>query len=430
MHRESKKRALPRIAAIVTIAGVVCVPLAPAYAAPSPEEMWQMIQRQQAEIEALKQQLNKTENKVQAAEAKVDANDAKVEATAAVIEIVAGGGGSATPSGWWERISLGGYGELHYTGGDQDRLDFHRFVLFFGHQFNDRLRLHSELEVEHALVQGGSGAVELEQAWLEYDFTSQLSGRAGLYLIPVGIINETHEPPTFYGVERNRVETNIIPSTWWEGGAGLTYHAPSGLQMDGHVHGGLNVPTTGGNAFRVRQGRQSVANSTLRKPAFTGRVKYSGIPGLELASSFQYQADMTQGDPGDPKTSATLWEAHAVVNRAITADARIGLRALYARWDLNGPAAVALGRNKQYGWYVEPSVRFTTVAGDVGLFARYSEDDNTAGDAVNSKFKQISVGSNYWIHPNVVFKAEYEFQNPPSGGVADDKIHLGLGYQF
>ena len=404
--------------------------VAPAMATPTVDEMWAIIQKQQTEIEALKQQLRTTDAKAEDAQTKVEATDAKIEAAAEAVETVASNQSAALQSGWRNNTSIGGYGELHYDGGDTNRLDFHRFVLYFGHQFSDRLRLHSELEIEHALVKGGAGAVELEQAWLEYDFTNHLSGRAGLYLLPVGIINETHEPPTFYGVERNRVETNIIPVTWWEGGVGLTYRMNNGLQFDGHVHSGLNVETSGPDAFKIRGGRQSVAEATARKPAFTGRIKYTGIPGVELASSFQYQADITQGDPGDPKTSASLWEAHTVVDRAITPDIRLAFRALYARWDLNGAAAAAFGRDEQYGWYMEPSIRFATDIGDIGLFARYSEDDNTAGDTIESKFKQVSIGSNYWFHPNAVFKIEYEFQDPPPGADDDDKIHLGLGYQF
>ena len=404
-----------------TVTVVFCLASQPASTEPTMEEMWEVIQKQQKQIDALTQQL--------------ESAGAKVEATAAAMKEVAMSRGAMKSTGWWDRTSVGGYGELHYNGGNSDRLDLHRFVLFVGHQFNDRLRLHTELEIEHALVEdtadgSGPGEIEIEQAWIEFDFTQQISGRAGLYLLPVGIINETHEPPTFYGVERNRVESNIIPSTWWEGGAGITYRLANGLRVDGHVHGGLDVPTIGGNAFRIRNGRQKVAKSTLQEPAFTGRIKYTGIPGVELVTSFQYQTDLTQGDPGDPKTSATLWEAHAVVDRAVTPDIRLGLRALYARWDLNGAAAAVVGRDQQYGWYLEPSVRFATSVGDIGLFGRYSEDDNTVGDAVVSKFKQVSIGSNYWIHPNAVLKLEYEIQKPPLSAADDDKIHLGLGFQF
>ena len=45
-------------------------------------------------------------------------------------------------------------------------------------------------------------------------------------LVPVGFLNEVHEPPTFYGVERNPVEKNVIPTTWWEGGIGISSRWP------------------------------------------------------------------------------------------------------------------------------------------------------------------------------------------------------------
>ena len=109
---------------------------------------------------------------------------------------------------------------------------FHRFVLFFGHKFNAATRMFSEFELEHALAgEGKPGEVELEQAYIEHDFGDAFTGRAGVMLIPAGILNEVHEPPTFYGVERNNVEKNIIPSTWWEGGAGGTVTTAAGLQI-------------------------------------------------------------------------------------------------------------------------------------------------------------------------------------------------------
>ena len=146
---------------------------------------------------------------------------------------------SAPKHGISGNTTLGGYGEMHLNklknrkpgGTNKDEIDFHRFVLFIGQEFNDRVRFHSELEIEHALVKDtdtdtvagstpkpNSGELELEQAYLDFTLSDTLSAKAGLFLVPVGIINETHEPPTFYGVERNPVENKIIPATWWEGG--------------------------------------------------------------------------------------------------------------------------------------------------------------------------------------------------------------------
>jgi hypothetical protein len=377
---------------------------------PSPEEMWGIIQQQQREIEELK--------------ARQSATDEKVEATADRIEEVtvkepAGG----MVEGWWNKTSIGGYGEMHYNGGKQDQIDFHRFVLFFGHQFTDRIRFFSELEVEHSLVgESKPGEVELEQAYLEFSLTDRIQSKVGLFLLPIGILNETHEPPTFFGVERNIVETNVIPTTWWEGGAGVRADLGAGFSTDVAVHSGLKVATTGSSAFLTRGGRQKVASAVAEDPAVTGRIKWTGMPGVELALSAQYQDDLTQG--AEP-TEAVLIETHASIRRGPW-----WLRALYARWDLNSDQAQAIGRDEQYGWYVEPAYIFTTGKGDVGLFARYSQTDNTAGDSTDSKLRQTDIGVNYWPHPQVVLKADYQIQDAPPGQVDDDRVNLGVGFMF
>ncbi len=384
---------------------------------PSPEEMWAIIQQQQKEIQRLSGRLEEAE--------------AKVEATGDMVE-AAQETESGAAQGWWDRTHIGGYGELHYNGGDTDEIDFHRFVLFFDHDFNDRLRFASELEVEHVVAgDNANGEVELEQAYLEYTINPNFIARGGLSLVPVGIINETHEPPTFFGVERNGVEKDIIPTTWWEAGVGMRGEIGAGFAYDVSVHSGLNVPTTGNNAFRIRNGRQKVSEAVAKDPAVTGRVKWTGVPGVELALTGQYQNDITQNGLG---IDAILLSAHADIRRGPW-----GLRALYARWDLaDGPPATGpgrLGRDEQYGWYIEPSYRFDVPGidgtGELGLFARYSQRDRSAGDSVDSDIRQIDVGANYWPHRDVVLKVDGQFEFLPTGsGTGDNRLNLGIGYQF
>jgi hypothetical protein len=409
--------------------GVVCVWLGlvpaglTAAEPPTREQIWQTLQQQQRQIEDLRRMQERTNRAV-------EETGKAVEATADAVKETGAG-----KRGWWERTSLGGYGELHYNGGDTDQIDFHRFVLFIGHEFTDRIRLASELELEHAVTSdtadgSGAGEIELEQAYLEYDVTDRLSAKVGLFLVPAGILNEVHEPPTFFGVERNRVENAMIPTTWWEAGAGAAYTFGGGLRVDGLIHSGLDVPTTGSDAFKVRNGRQKVAKATLRDPALTGRIRYTGMPGVELASTLQYQFDVTQGDAGDPETAATLWEVHADLKRAVGDKTTAGLRTLYARWDLDGTAAEVVGRDEQYGWYVEPSLIYDFGEQALGVFARYSVDDNTAGDGADSKFAMITVGLNFWLHRNAALKLDFDFQQPPEGTARDNRLNLGVGFQF
>ncbi len=381
---------------------------------PSREEMWKIIQEQQKQIQVLMERLDRTTEKVETTEKKVEAAGAMVEEVREARH--------AGP-GWWQRTHLGGYGELHYNGGDKDEVDFHRFVLFVGHRLTDRIRFFSELELEHSVAgEGKNGEVEIEQAYIQFDLWERHQANLGLQLIPVGILNPTHEPPTFFGVERNPVEANIIPTTWWEAGAGLSGELWQGVQYDVIAHSGLNTPTTGDNAFKIRNGRQKVSEAPAGDGAYSARLRWTGWPGIELGVTGQYQSDLTQGDLD---VDATLFEAHADIRRGPW-----GIRALYARWDLSGNAPETLGRDVQEGWYIEPSYRFMTGIGEIGFFTRFNEWDNNAGTSADSKFQQIDFGVNYWPHSDVVVKADFRIQDSPAGETEDNRINLGLGFQF
>ena len=406
---------------------------------PSAEQMWRIIQQQQQQIEELKSKIGTDEaqqREIEELKAKVEDTDMKAEAAVEAVE----SGGDLGNAAWARNTQIGGYGELHYNnlngdGGadDLDQLDFHRFVLLVNHQFSDNIRFFSELEVEHALVEGGDdspGEVELEQAYLEFDLNDYHRAKAGVFLLPVGILNETHEPPTFYGVERNPVENKIIPSTWWAAGTGLAGELGQGLSYDVALHEGLK--TSGSDDFAVRDGRQKSAKAEADDLAGTARLKYTGIAGLELAGTFQYQSDITQGEDSFTDSNnnviqsdaegATLFETHAVYNKG-----PFGLRALYARWDLQGDTPEAFGADEQYGWYIEPSFKVTP---KWGLFARYNQWDNQAGDDdIDSENTQVDVGINYWPHPDVVLKADYQFQDNDDENERDG-FNLGVGYQF
>ena len=333
------------------------------------------------------------------------------------------------------KTTIGGYGELHYNNlrdqkGDdnKDQIDFHRFVLFINHEFNDKMRLVTELELEHSLAgESYPGEVELEQAYIQYDLTQKTSIVGGLFLVPVGILNETHEPPTFYGVERNDVEKNIIPTTWWEGGAMVEHEFMDGLSTNIAVTSGLK--STGG-AYKPRDGRQKVAEADAKTFAYTGRLKYTGVPGLEVAGTINYQDNFCQNEVAGCD-SATLYEGHVVYNRD-----NFGVRALYAWWDMDGSGPKAVGADEQYGYYVEPSYRFDdaiVMGQDIGIFGRYAVWDNAdgSGSATDTEYQQYNVGANWWIDKDVVVKIDYQIQDVGSGVSKElDGLNLGIGYQF
>jgi len=338
----------------------------------------------------------------------------------------------AASSRWFENTTIGGYGEFTFgidRSGD-DEADSQRFVLYVGHDFTDRLRFVSELEIEHAFIDGGGdspGAVELEQAFVEYDIRHDFQVRAGLFLIPVGLINESHEPPTFFGVERPRVEGDIIPTTWRENGIGVTKKFQNGLVFDGTFSTGLDLDEGGGD---IRSSRTNGAQADADSAAITGRIAYNGIEGLRLTAFGQYNTNISRNQNLD----GTLYGATVQYNRG-----GFGLRALFAKWDIDGVVDdSAFGGSldgevdaidEQFGWYVEPSYTWElNENAKVGIFARYSESEFFESD-IGNKEEVLTIGVNFWPVDDVVFKADYQVADEEGDDNAE-QINLGFGYQF
>ncbi len=330
------------------------------------------------------------------------------------------------------KTTIGGYGELHYNnldnkkpgGSDKKEMDFHRFIMFLGHEFSDKIRFWSELEVEHAVVKdtadgSNGGEVAIEQAFLEFDLNSDMAARAGIFLVPVGIINETHEPPTFYGVERNNVEKYIIPTTWREGGISLTGRFADSFSYDLAVHTGLQVSSS--SNYAVRKGRQGVSNAPATDLAATARLNWVGMPGLVIGAAIQQQANVTQS------TDATAGGATLVSAHMDWQVSQFRLRGVYASWDLSGSGPTSVGANTQRGWYLEPSWKFNP---KFGVFTRTSQWDNQVNSGTDTQYNQFDIGFNYWPHEDVVLKFDYQNQSTPAGKNEFDGINLGIGYQF
>ncbi len=371
-------------------------------------------------LEELSTRVENLEKENQELKQEIKQTDFKIDAAADSIESI-----SSVPETFLQKTHIGGYGELHYNnlqgeGGasDKSELDFHRFILYLNHDFSDSVKFNSELEVEHSISGDDQpGEVELEQAYIDFLIHDYFTVRGGLFLLPVGIINEVHEPPTFYGVERNPVEKNIIPATWWEGGFGGYGQIVPGLTYDLYLHSGLE---TTGPDYSIRSGRQKVGKASADNLAATARIRWNAIPGLELAASYQYQDDITQGKD-DTAGRADMVEAHAIASKGA-----FTLKALYAMWNLEGSGPDASGADEQVGYYIEPSFKLTST---VGVFARFNQWDNQAGSNSESEKTQWDMGINYWPHPNVVVKADYQIQENENDK-NQDGFNLGIGYSF
>ena len=330
------------------------------------------------------------------------------------------GGDDGHGHGGGGKVSIGGYGELHFDGGDDtadDAVDIHRFVIFLGHQYSPTINFFSEFEIEHSIAgEGQPGEVEMEQMYVDVDHGDGLSVKYGVMLIPVGILNETHEPDSFYGVERNGVEKNVIPTTWWEGGIMFTKKNATGLTLDGFVHSGMEIPTTG----KVRSGRQKVGSATNNDWAYTGRIKKT-LPGLEVGFTYHNQTDAYQSKEAT-ELGATLMVANVEYERG-----PFSIRALMAEWNMDNATLEAAGKGKQEGMYARLAYM---VADNVGIFARYEQYDVTAGDSTDSEVRIDTFGMNYYIHPQVVLKVDFQSEKYADSSNDDDKMYFGFGFSY
>lgn len=393
----------------------------------------------QKEIEALKEQMTRN----------ADAGGGPPSAAHAAI-----GHGEGGPT------TIGGYGEINYNnyrdGAIRDVADLKRFVLFFGHKFSDRVRLYSELEVEHALIAGGDGTtgeVAMEQAFVQYALNDAANIRAGLMLIPSGMLNEYHEPPVFNGVERNEVETRIVPSTWRELGLALQGDVLNGLEYNAGIVTSPDASKFRDSASGIRQMRVSGNRAAANDFGYFVGLNYRGLPGFLIgASLFTGNTGQNGLGKGNGRAGAnasllkgadaklTIWELHTRYSVA-----GFDLRALYAKGTLDDTAAInaaaglALGSNSAApesfdGWLAEAAYHVYR-KGDIDVvpfarFERYNTQRSVAaGYTIDPRNDEqvTTIGVTFAVHPQVKFKADAQNYDTDN---AKDRFNLGVGYMF
>jgi len=229
--------------------------------------------------------------------------------------------------------AIGGYGELTLNTPSNNLLpphdgpavvDLRRLVLFVGHNFSERIRFYSELEVEHAVSSANDqGEFEVEQAYLDGLFNKHFNLRGGLIIMPVGIINVYHEPPTFNGVDRPDVDTLVIPSTWREAGFGVFGELTTGLSYQAYAVTSFNA-----NGF--------TAESGIAEGHQEAQLAYAGDGGLVARLTYEPVLATIFGLSGYAATSGN--DLRATVGRVplglVEADARTRYHGFTARAEL------------------------------------------------------------------------------------------------
>jgi hypothetical protein len=436
-----------------------------AWASNAPPAAAQMNSQQLERLEALERKMKALDPSFEPAasgtiEARLEALEARMErllaerrvvpepaqAPSQALQTVSVSGDFQAAADTENRLPVAGYMDFHVNkdAGDAFRPDFHRFVLLFGHSFSERIKFWSELEVEHALIEGGeeSGEVALEQAYIDVLIKPWFNLRGGMLLAPVGIINERHEPPSFNGVERPFVESIIIPTTWRELGFGFTGDLGRGFRYRTYLTSALDASRFDAESG-IGSGKTSGFDASMRNPALIGRLEYSGVRRLTLGTSF-YTGLAGFHTPGlNPRV--TIAEADGRYSFH-----RFDFRALFANtWvsragELNFRIRQQRGVNpniarQMRGYYFEPAVHVLprSLRSDLALFARY-EKFNTqqvmpAGYAPLKQFDRHAwvTGVTFRPVPDVAFKFDYVFHGNASTVVRPvDSVNLGIGWWF
>lgn len=333
-------------------------------------------------------------------------------------------------------ITVGGYAQIDYNepdGTEVGNLDVHRLVILFAYKFNDKVSFMTEIEYEHVKE------VFVEQAYIKYKVNENFNVLAGLMLVPMGIVNEFHEPTTFYGVERPNVDKFIVPTTWRELGIGISGRIDNAsLKYQAYIFNGFKSYAGGAGFLRgkdgLRKGRQKGAESVVSSANFSTKIDYYGILGLRLGLSGYF---------GRTQTDDTSINGSTVGVSMIGFDARykyynLELKSQYITTTLtdteeyNALTGKDLG-SKLNGFYAEIAYSFDLKGNEkLTPFLRY-ESYNThagvAGNLVKNKAydrNDLIIGLNFKVADGAAFKIDYQFSDNAVSG-SDNKKQLNAG---
>ncbi|MDB4297383.1 hypothetical protein N9901_01370 [Flavobacteriaceae bacterium] len=342
-------------------------------------------------------------------------------------------------------VTVGGYGEVTYgepEGSSLGEIDVQRLVLLFGYNFNEDTQFVTEIEFEHV------NEVFVEQAFIQHRLADNFNLRAGLMLVPMGIINEYHEPTTFNGVFRPSIDKSIIPTTWREVGVGATGNFTDiSLRYQAYIFNGFISNTAAGSKFlgganSLRNGRQKGAKSVANSMNFSTKLDYYGTKGLRLGLSAYHGETSPEDETEAVKVGSTVDLTMAAFDYRYKLN-NFTTRGQYIFTDINGSSdynaltSSDLGSQMQ-GFYLEAAYNLLPAENIKKLdafvrYENYNTHHNVDGIAVNDSYhrKEWTTGLSYHVAPGAVFKADYQIKgNEEVGNENSGKLNLGIGVWF
>lgn len=331
-------------------------------------------------------------------------------------------------------LSIGGYGEIVYQNQESGiaTTDAYRFVPYFGYKFNDKLLLNTEIEFEHggATGDGSKGVVVIEFAYLDFNLHESFNLRLGHILVPLGRVNQKHEPIMFNSVYRPEIEKNIIPSTWHENGFEVygTYNEMITYSLG--VVNSLDLSKPLNSSSWLRSGRQKAAKAKAEDLSAFARLDFKLPGGGEIGASY-YTGDSRHDEYSLKDARVDLFDIHFDYEIA-----NLAINGLYTLGNVTDSAQLGIGK-KAEGYYVGAAYDLGEQVGMVSVspFVRYSKynlNKEVATGVIKDKSLDkeiITVGLNFKPTEKVVLKADYQIRDNAEEDEAD-VFSLGLGFVF
>ncbi len=334
--------------------------------------------------------------------------------------------------------SIGGYGELHYNRSQSandattTKLDFHRFIIYYGFSFSEQWSFKSEVELEHNFVADGEGELELEQAFVNYH-TEKFGFQVGVILPSVGLINEYHEPPLFLSVERPEYSKYVIPTTWF-GNGGAVYGNIASVNWRLALLEDMDGDEIGKG---IRNGRGKGYKTTAYDMVKNMSINYTGISGLRISGSYTVH---------NAPTSAYFIidnDGNLIINDADSASVGFSLMEFHAKYNANNMHAVLeygsisyknnpLGYETSGGFYVDLGYNVGSLFGLKSTLMPWvrMSDYNLGNDDPDQHYKINRFGLTYWPVSNIAFKFDIGSQKKESSENTTTQINFGVGYNF
>jgi len=391
-------------------------------------------------------------------------------------------------------LSIGAYGEIKYgwrqnpaAGGQwQNGFDAHRLVLLPTYAISDNIIFNAEIEFEHAGTGFDAddklhGTAEIEQLFVDFLIMDQLNWRApGIDLVPVGYINQHHEPTQFYSVNRPELYNGLIPSTWKVPASSIYGTITDGIKYQLQVSSSIE---DFGDDFGVRTDANSAPPGfyvagidglnalAFSRPvlgdfrqlnnaiATAGKLDFTPpfLPGLGWSVSAYYTPNTTPRGAHDEmgnllgNSSLTLFDAEF---RYRVPKTPVELRGEYVYVGFGNPANlranndgdptnnvgrtmygysgeiafhIPLGTILKTEWEAVPFYRYTYQNFQTAGFA--GTDDNTPTGAGQTQFHTLGLA--VFPTPRIVLKATYQHvkNNDPLGALSDSFLGA-VGFFF